>query len=274
MATDNRSVSRRARAPWLAGAAAGAALALLVGSALAGLLDPVSLLIVLGGALAVTWATFSTAGLRATARRTGEALRGDAGADAEGLVPIFRRLARVQRSDGAPALERAAATEDDPFLRRAIALAVDADRGDELEDTLTAEARRQLAEGEAARHVLLTLGKLCPAFGLMGTLLGLVLLLRSLAGSDFAALGSALGLAVQTTLYGVILSNVVVVPLATKLQAHLAARALTLQMIIAGTLLLHRDEHPARVERALRAYLGADGAEAPDARLHLVPRAA
>jgi chemotaxis protein MotA len=247
-------------------------LVLLVGAALAGLLHPLSLLITVGGALTVTWVTFSGTGLRSTLRQVTMALGDER--DAAGLIPVFKRLARVHRSDGAPALERASADVTDPFLRRAIALAVDTTDRDELDETLTAEARRHLADGEAARHVLLTLGKLCPAFGLMGTLLGLALLLHRLGDADFPALAAALGLAVQTTLYGVVLSNVVVLPLATKLHAHLAARALVLQMIIDGTLLLHREEHPARIERALRAYVAADAAGSTDSNLKLVPRAA
>jgi chemotaxis protein MotA len=256
----------------LLGTATVAVLALLVGAALAGLLHPLSLLITLGGALTVTWITFSSAGVRGTLRQVSVALGDEP--DAEGLVAIFKRLARIHRTDGAPALERASAEVADPFLRRAVALAVDTTDRDELDDTLAAEARRHLADGEAARHVLLTLGKLCPAFGLMGTLLGLALLLHRLGDADLPALAAALGLAVQTTLYGVVLSNVVVLPLATKLQAHLAARALVLQMIIDGTLLLHREEHPARIERALRAYVAADAAGSADPSLKLVPRAA
>lgn len=257
----------------MTGIAAGATIALISATAL-GILDPLSLALTAGGAIAVTWATFSTAGLRATSRHLGEALTPESALEDIGaLIPRFRRFARVQRADGAPALERAVADDCDPFLRRAIALAVDTQDREELEDTLMAEARRQVADGEAARHVLSTLGKLCPAFGLMGTLIGLVLLLRGLTDSDVASMGSALGLAVQTTLYGVILSNVVVIPLATKLQTHLAQRALVLQMIVEGTVLLHRDEHPLRIERALRAYMVSD-TEPTDATLQLVPHAA
>ena len=257
----------------MAGIAATATLALVAATA-SGILDPLSLALTAGGALVVTWATFSSAGLRATCRHLSEALTPESALEDIGaLISRFRRFARVQRADGAPALERAVADDSDPFLRRAIALAVDTQDREELEDTLMAEARRHVAEGEAARQVLSTLAKLCPAFGLMGTLMGLVLLLRGLTDADVASMGSALGLAVQTTLYGVILSNVVVVPLATKLQTHLAQRALVLQMIVEGTVLLHRDEHPLRIERALRAYVSSDVAPT-DANLQLVAHAA
>ena len=80
---------------------------------------------------------------------------------------------------------------------------------------------------------------------------------KSLGGADLSAVGPGLGMAVLTTLYGAVLANVVVLPLNAKLQAYLARRVLVMQMVIEGTQLLHRREYPTRIERALRAYVGA-----------------
>ena len=228
-------------------------------AAAGGFLDPASLLITVGGTLAVARATFSRVRIESAWRHLLEALGEET--DFEGVIVAVKRLARVYRVDGAPALERAAATVPDPFLKRAIGLTLECRDENELGDALLGEARRRAAEGEAARQVLVTLGKLFPAFGLIGTLIGLVLLLRNLAGASFASIGPGLGIAVLTTLYGAVLANVVVLPLATKLQAHLARRMLLMQMIIEGTLLVHRKEYPTRIERVLRAYIGAP---APD----------
>jgi chemotaxis protein MotA len=111
--------------------------------------------------------------------------------------------------------------------------------------------------------------------GLIGTLIGLALLLRNLAGADVAAIGPGLGIAVLTTLYGAVLSNVVVLPIATKLQVHLARQTLRFQMIIEGTLLIYRKEFPSRIERVLRTYVGAPGrTDAGDDALRLATDAA
>ncbi|TMA75067.1 MAG: hypothetical protein E6J72_18015 [Deltaproteobacteria bacterium] len=224
-------------------------------AASAGLLDPSALAITVGGALGVTWATFPRARLRQVWDLVGEALA--APADFEPLIATLKRLAHVHRVDGVPALERAAAHAEDAFLRDAVVLAVEARSEAELRESLVGEARRWAAEGEAARQVLVTLGKLFPAFGLIGTLLGLVSLMRHLGGADLSAVGPGLGMAVLTTLYGAVLANVVVLPLNAKLQAYLARRVLVMQMVIEGTQLLHRREYPTRIERALRAYVGA-----------------
>lgn len=230
-----------------------ASMAALIAAA-TGFLDPVSLLITVGGTLAVTRVTFSRARLAGASHRLHEALtdEGDAGT----VIGSLKRLARIHRVEGAIALERAAAEEPDPFLRSAVALAAEIRDSGELEHVLAGEARLRASEGEAARQVMITLGKLFPAFGLIGTLIGLVLLMRNLAGADLDSIAPGLGIAVLTTLYGAVLSNVVVLPLATKLQVHLARRALMMQMIIEGTLMLQRREYPSRIERALRAYIG------------------
>ncbi len=222
-------------------------------AAATGFLDPASLLVTVGGSLAVLCLTFSRRRIESAYRHLRVALVECA--DPERLIVTLKRYARIHRIDGTPALERAALTADDPFLRDAVGLAVELNDCRELSDALAGELRVRVAEAEAARQVLITLGKLFPAFGLIGTLIGLVVLLRNVTGSDFASLGSGLGLAVLTTLYGAVLSNVVVLPLATKMQAHQARRTLLMRMIIEGILLVHAREYPTRVERALRAYV-------------------
>jgi chemotaxis protein MotA len=242
-------------------------------AAYTGFLDPMSLLITVGGSLAVTRLTFPRARLLSAWGYLGEAL----GVEAEPalLIRAFRTLAGVHRAEGERGLEEAATSLTDPFLRRAIELALECRDEAELHDTLLAEARKRLTDGEGARQVMVTLGKLLPAFGLIGTLIGLALLLRNLASADIASIGPGLGIAVLTTLYGAVLSNVVVLPLATKLQAHLARETLRLQVIIEGTLLVHRKEYPSRIERVLRTYIGASvGLAAPDDGLRLAADAA
>jgi chemotaxis protein MotA len=262
-----RSMLVRRSGPALAGLVVATAAAVV--AAATGFLQPTSLLITVGGTLAVTWATFPRARLESAWAHLTAALADES--DPAATIGTLKRLAGIHRVEGEPALERAAATVEDPFLRHALALSFECRDEDELRELLLAEDARRSADGEAARHVLLTIGKLFPAFGLIGTLIGLALLLQNLAGADVAAIGPGLGVAVLTTLYGAVLSNVVVLPLATKLQAHLARRSLHARMAIEGTLLLHRKEYGTRIERMLRAYV--DPADATTDRLH-VARAA
>lgn len=258
---------------WLGGIVSGA----VVGTACAGmvgLLDPLALTITIGGGVGVTMMTFSRERLARAWRLVQAALAEPS--DPEQVVADLKRLGRVHRVEGAVALERAGLESGDPFLRTAIGLAVEGRDEDELAAALQGEVRRQAAEGESARQVVLLLGKLFPAFGLIGTLIGLAHLLRNLAtATSLAAIGPGLGIAVTTTLYGAVLANVVILPLATKLHAHLERRATVMQMIIDGTLMVQRREYPTRIERMLRSALAlptTGGSTAPT--LSLADRAA
>lgn len=224
---------------------------LTVGAGLLGLLDPVALLITIGGGIGVTAMTYS----RERLWRAWEMVQASLALpdDVEEVLATLKRLGRIHRVEGVPALERAGLEATDPFLRAAIGLATEGRDGEDLETVLLGEVRRHAAEGEEARQVVLLLGKLFPAFGLIGTLIGLAHLLRSLGtATSLAAIGPGLGIAVTTTLYGAVLANVVVLPLAAKLHAHLARRQTLMQMIIDGTLMIQRKEYPTRIERTLR----------------------
>jgi chemotaxis protein MotA len=239
-----------------------------------GLLDPGALLITIGGGLGVTLMTYS----RERLGRAWSLVQRSLGEpeDPETIIATLKRLGRIHRVEGVPALERAAAQAQDPFLRAAIDCATDGRDTEELEAVLYGEMRRHAAEGESARQVVLLLGKLFPAFGLIGTLIGLAHLLRNLGtATNLAAIGPGLGIAVTTTLYGAVLANVVVLPLAAKLQTHLERRNTMMQMIVDGTLMVQRKEYPTQIERVLR---GAFAVPSPTARpastLTLAERAA
>jgi len=257
----------------LVGSLAGAGF-LTLAAGVFGLLDPSALLITIGGGIGVTAMTFSRERI-GRAWELVQAALGEAG-DPEAIVAELKRLARIHRLEGVPALERAAEQADDPFLRTAIGLATDGREEDELEAALIGEVRRQANEGESARQVVLLLGKLFPAFGLIGTLIGLAHLLHNLGtATNLAAIGPGLGIAVTTTLYGAVLANVVVLPLATKLHAHLERRQTVMQMIIDGTLMVQRKEYPTRIEQMLRGAFALPTTAAPRrATIALAERAA
>ncbi|MCC6764497.1 MAG: MotA/TolQ/ExbB proton channel family protein [Deltaproteobacteria bacterium] len=239
-----------------------------------GLLDPTALVITIGGGLGVTAMTFSRERIARAWQLVQAAL--EEPADPEDILATLKRYARIHRLEGAPALERAAAQADDPFLCAAIMLATEGRDDEGLAGALAGEVRRASVEGENARQVVLLLGKLFPAFGLIGTLIGLAHLLHNLGNAtNLAAIGPGLGIAVTTTLYGAVLANVVVLPLATKLHAHLDRRHATMQLIADGTLMVQRKEYPTRIEQMLRgAFALPTRGDASSAALTLADRAA
>ena len=106
---------------------------------------------------------------------------------------------------------------------------------------------------ELSRQILLTLSKLLPAFGLIGTLVGMVLLLRDLYTQDVQSLPAALSLAVLTTLYGAVFANVVVAPLAARLHATATEREMRMGLTFDWVMMLVRGDVAAAVAQGVAA---------------------
>ena len=109
--------------------------------------------------------------------------------------------------------------------------------------------------------MLRTMGKYSPAFGMIGTLIGLVVMLYGMAdmaggGEDpMAVLGAGMGAALITTFYGTILANMFFNPMAEKFETRIKKQTTMQQMLIEGTLLIHARKHPLIVREKLNSYL-------------------
>ncbi|MCW5892252.1 MAG: MotA/TolQ/ExbB proton channel family protein [bacterium] len=236
--------------PMAAGAAGLVGVGVVAGAT--GFLEPASFLITVIGPLGVLLATYGRERIGTAWQDLRDALA--PAADVDVLVQRLKALGRLHRVEGTPALEQAVGRVDDAVVRHAFTTALELESEPVQRAALRAAMRRDLAEIEHARQVLATLGKLFPAFGLIGTLIGLALLLRNLGGTNVAAIGPGLAIAVMTTLYGAVLANVVVLPLATKLGTHVAREALRRELIVEGVLLVMAGEYPSQIERVLRAH--------------------
>jgi chemotaxis protein MotA len=169
----------------------------------------------------------------------------------EALSEELKRLARLYRLHGSRALEAQENAIADPFLKRAVTLLVDLEGEQEIVDQMESLAVESAGRYRAGEQILATAAKLFPAFGLIGTLIGLVLLLREMSAQEPEALTSSFGLAIMTTLYGAVIANAVVLPLAAKLQSAAEARAAEMRIVIDWAVALARGAAPSAVERRL-----------------------
>lgn len=185
--------------------------------------DPLSLLITLGGASVVTYFSFSEKQLRSLAWAVYRAVTVPESTLAAHSAEL-RRLGGLYRLEGLRGLENQEAHIKDGFLRHAVELLVDLHSEDVIRSRLEYRMLADFGEHEGHRHILLTLGKLLPSFGLIGTLIGMVLLLTNLSTQDSQTLPTALGLAVLTTLYGAVSANVIVAPILARLQSAAVER--------------------------------------------------
>ena len=162
------------------------------------------------------------------------------------------RLTGLYRAEGLRGLENTERRLADPFLRRAVGMLVDLQKEEKIYATLDRDLTDAFSRHELSRQILLMLSKLLPAFGLIGTLIGMVLLLRDLYTQDVQSLPAALSLAVMTTLYGSVFANVMIAPLAARLHAASTEREMRMGMTFDWAMMLIRGDIAAAVVHKFR----------------------
>jgi chemotaxis protein MotA len=191
--------------------------------------DLSSLLLTLGGSLAVIGFTYPRRQWRDLLKEV-QALFKEKPPSPIARVEELGRLTRLYRLEGVRGLEGQEPLIADPFLKQGVALLVDLRKEEEVRARLEQSLAEALGELEISRQILQTLCKLLPAFGLIGTLIGMILLLRNFSAVDPRAMPGALSLAVLTTLYGAFFANVIVAPLAARLQAVAVEKELIMRL--------------------------------------------
>jgi len=169
----------------------------------------------------------------------------------EELVPRMVELATLARKDGMMALE--GQEVPDKFLERGLQMLVDgADEG-KLVKQLKQDLKAMKARHFATQRAIKAWVDIGPAFGMIGTLIGLVLMLRNM--TDVSSIGPAMAIALLTTLYGAFLANVLFGPALTKLETRSEAEVAYRSLVIEGLRGIVRGESPRSVEDQLAAAL-------------------
>jgi len=141
----------------------------------------------------------------------------------------------------------------EPFLARGLRLVIDGSPSEQVEQVMRNEMQAiSQRHGEGAR-VLHRAAEVAPAMGLIGTLIGLVRMLRNL--EDPSAIGPAMSVALLTTFHGAILANMVFAPLAAKLEKKSSEELLVNELYLLGALSIARQENPRNLETELNAVL-------------------
>ena len=218
-----------------------------------------SLLIVAGGSLAATMLSFSMKEVLGLIRSVMAVFKKER-AEQVNQVEAIVDLAPVARKS-MQELEKQLASVRNPFLRDAIQMVIDGYNRDEIREILETRIENRTLREQAEANVLRTMGKFSPAFGMIGTLIGLVVMLFGMTkiaegGADpMAALGKGMGAALITTFYGVILANLIFNPMAIKFESRIKRRNSLQLMLIEGALLLADRKHPLIVREKLNSYL-------------------
>ena len=162
-------------------------------------------------------------------------------------------FAEQARREGILALEARAQEIDDNFLKKGIQLAVDGTEPDLIKDILSTEIMFIEERHKFGAGIFELAGTLSPAFGMIGTLIGLILMLGNM--SDVESIGPNMAVALVTTMYGSIIANTFCIPIAAKLLNYSKAEVLTKELMLEGIMALQSGDNPRIVEQKLTAFI-------------------
>lgn len=215
-------------------------------------IDLPSMFVVIGGLVAAMLVSFSIKELKQLGKVMRESFR-DEEYDLQGLIRTFVTLSEKARREGLLSLEAEVEEVEDPFIRKGVLLAVDGIEQDVIVDIMNAEIIALEERHRKNKSLLDKAGEYAPAWGMIGTLIGLVLMLKNL--NDPASLGPNMAIALLTTLYGSILANLVFLPMASKLAMKTEKEVFMKQIVIEGVVGVQSGQNPKILEEKLRVFL-------------------
>ena len=230
-------------------------LAAIVGAILAGgsliiFVDVPSLLVVGLGVTGATFLKWPLETVKSLATYASKALFFTP-ANPKDVIDELGTLAETARRESVFALEKVPI--EDPFLKKAMTLAADNRPPEVIQAIMQLEMDAMVERHRRGQDALNGVGADGPAFGMIGTLIGLVIMLQNL--SDPSSIGPAMAVALLTTFYGAVLANAIALPVGTKLGVRSAQEQLRMNMIIAGTLGIVAGENPRLIKEKLNSFL-------------------
>ena len=217
--------------------------------------DAPSALIVVGGTIAALIACYPFRIIK----EIGICLRGGKKYDVPKTVDALVDLALIARQSGLLALEEKAEEIKEPFFKQAVVMIVDANDPDKVRASLERQVEDMMNRHEEAKGLYVKGSALAPAFGMIGTLVGLVNMLKGMdlsgSGGGASTLGQDMGVALITTFYGSAMSNVLFHPIAQKLTIKDNEEVLYCSIIIEGVIAIQSGDNPKVIRERLLASL-------------------
>ena len=217
--------------------------------------DAASIFITIGCTIFVVLASFPGAMLKAMPKHF-KIILNNKMYDPKGYIDQLVELAQIARKNGLLSLEEKANEQTDPFFKQAIMLIVDANDQDKVRGILENDIECMSARHEDAAALYDKASSVAPAFGMVGTLVGLINMLKAMNLEGGAGdLGGAMGTALITTLYGCILAHMVFGPVAQLLRVRDEEEVLCKQIIVEGVMAIQAGENPKALKERLLTYM-------------------
>lgn len=217
-----------------------------------------SLMIVVGGMIASTLIHFSLGQVLRIGSITKKTLFYKLPGEQD-LIQKMVNYSAINRRDGALVLEQQIPQAGDAFLVKGLQMVIDGQKEQEVDDQLGMEIEYLRERHREGKSILEFMGAAAPAFGMIGTLIGLVQMLGNLSTPE--DIGKGMATALITTFYGALLANLVLLPLAGKLGIRSKREAFLKQMTLEGLLSILRGESPTAVRERMQAFVSTKNRE-------------
>ena len=225
---------------------------ILMSGSLMAFVDLTSVMIVAGGTIAATLISFPLPTVLGCVKVMRNAFLTRKRSPLKIITQLVGFAERARR-EGILSLDSVLDEVDDEFLKTGTRLAIDGVEPELIKDILHTELAFIEERHKTGQSVLTTMATMAPAFGMIGTLIGLILMLRNL--SDPSTIGPNMAVAVITTFYGAVAANILFIPLSTKLKGRTAEEILIKEITIEGIMAIQSGDNPRIVQQKLLAFL-------------------
>lgn len=222
---------------------------ILVGGSLGIFIDIPSVLVVIGGTFATAFIRFGMGDVLNSTKVAMITLFAKLGKPGE-IIGEIVNLANIARKNGLIVLEQQPIS--DAFLKKAIMYCVDGHDAEFIADVLKKEISLTTERHDKGRKVFQGMGDAAPAFGMIGTLIGLVQMLGNM--SDPASIGPSMAIALLTTMYGAVLANLIFLPVADKLALRNQEEERNRRLVIEGAIGILKGINPKILEEVLKTF--------------------
>lgn len=177
----------------------------------------------------------------------------------ENIIKDMIGYAAKARRNGLISLEQEAQTIKDPFTKKGISLVVDGIDPQKLKEAMEIEIESYEEHEKGSAEFFEAAGGYAPTIGIIGAVMGLIVVMSNL--SDTSKLGAGIAVAFVATIYGLLVANIMCLPVATKIKHRIKSELLRRQMVVEGLIAIQNGENPHFIEQKLKAFIPSHGPE-------------
>ncbi|MFP4547701.1 MAG: motility protein A [Fidelibacterota bacterium] len=211
-----------------------------------------SLMIVAGGTGAAIFVNFAMKEVFGVMKVVRKVFTDDGRSEVE-TIEVFEELAKRSRREGILAIDKYLSNVEDEYMKAGLEMAVDGTEPETIREIMESELNYLIERHKKGQQIFISLGTYSPAFGMIGTLIGLINMLQGL--EDPSSLGEGMSVALITTFYGAFMANLLFLPIAGKLKIRSDHEVVHKEMVIEGVLAIQMGEHPKNLVRKLLNFL-------------------